>query len=314
MVPKLSIVIPTYHRAASLSKLIGAIRAQSLKGIETIVVDQNPPDFLSDALPKVDWEVIKHCHLDEPNASKARNVGFAQSSGEFILFIDDDLEPPPDFCEAAIRVLTEHKSVRCLCPVVYSDSKEEGIDRLKTARTGSIIPGTSMCEITESITAALFFERNYFIQTGGFDELLFRYARTAEDQEFFLRMGKRGLCVWLDTTLFAFHDERVPGGCGLRTEPYWKTRERCVKSWVFRYRTHGNRNGRLNYRDVWHLVRSSFLNRGILAAGAKRVFDEMKLLVKSISDCRDYLEPHLDSYKNVKATNYLAQYEVSSSR
>jgi len=311
MAPKLSVIVPTYQRVESLLSLIKGIGRQTLRDIELIIVDQNPEGFLAGALPPEDLARATFIHLTEPNASKARNFGFAHSTGEYLLFIDDDLQPEEQFCERALSVFVRHPQVNCLCPIIYSGTNEDDCTpSLARVCTGVTIANSDLCEITESITAAVFFKRDYFLRSGGFDELLFSYARTAEDQEFFLRMGKRGLQIWLDPTLRVFHDEGVPGGCGLRTDPYWKSRERCVKSWVFRYRTHGSKNGRLSYRDVWYLVRSSFLNRGTLKSGARNVWHEAELLVRSAKDCRQYLEPHLSRYRSVREINYLEQYGV----
>ena len=44
--------------------------------------------------------------------------------------------------------------------------------------------------ISDIISAAIFFIKDSFFRSGGFDYLLFEYAKAAEDQEFFLNMDR----------------------------------------------------------------------------------------------------------------------------
>jgi GT2 family glycosyltransferase len=302
----LSVIIPTFRRTESLEKLIVALKSQTLSDLEIIVVDQNPEGFLVNQLPSQIFAGVEYLHLKEPNASSARNFGFNRSRGDYLLFIDDDLQPAKDFCQQGVAALQSHDNVGCVCPVVYSgEHQEQALANLRRHFTGANIKDTGLYEITETISAAIFFKRSYFAQTGGFDELLFRYARTAEDQEFFLRASKRGMKTWLDTNLFIFHDEEVPGGCELRTDAYWNTRARCVKSWVFRHRIHGNRGGKLNLQSLFGLARSSFLNSNLARYSPKHTYREVMLLLQSITESRNYLETHLDKYSHVNSINHL---------
>ncbi len=302
---KLSIVVPTYLRNDSLPRLLDAFGKQTHTNFEVLVVDQNPDntvpnwvDEYSSVLP------LRRIHLTEPNASTARNHGFKACSGDVVLFVDDDLIPEPDFCARGLEVLQSHgETVKCLCPVIVVDGQDTGREH--------VIPDTqlhdsSLHRLKNSITAAVFFDREFFAQTGGFDELLFQYARTAEDQELFLRMNTRGMTYWLDKSLRIDHDETAPGGCELRTDKYWNTRERCIKSWVLRHRIHGGQRGRLNACDLYVLSRSAFLNRGVLGSGVANISRNIKLLRAAISDSREKLAPHLDHYQSIDSINHLA--------
>jgi GT2 family glycosyltransferase len=309
----LSTIIPTYRRNESLAKLLLAIRAQTLPDIEIVVVDQNAPGYLRQALPAGMLDGVLHVCLEKPNASTARNHGFALSHGEYVLFIDDDCAPEPDFCERAVEVFQRYPEVKCLWPVVYSTAgKEDAISRLQRGFTPETIPGSTLRRRIDARTDCNLFERDYFHRTGGFDELLFEYARTAEDQEFYLRMRLLSMPVWVDTELFVFHDEGVPGGCDLRTESYWNTRAKCVKAWAFRYRIHGGKHGKLSIRDLYGLARSSFLNSGLLRKRPHTTMREIALLWRSINDSRVFLKPYLDTYVNIRHVNHLRAYRNNS--
>ncbi|MEZ6126151.1 MAG: glycosyltransferase family 2 protein [Planctomycetaceae bacterium] len=304
MTPRLSIIIPTYRRNESLPRLLQALSGQTYDNIEVLVVDQNPDDSVPSWVTDFSATLpLRRIHLTEPNASTARNTGFKASTGDIILFIDDDLIPSPDFCASGLNLLQSHRhTVKCLCPVIVVDGKDTGQEH--------VIPGTqfkdtSLHRLKNSITAAVFFEREFFEQTGGFDELLFQFARTAEDQELFLRMTARGMTYWLDKSLRIDHDETASGGCELRTDQYWNTRERCIRSWVLRHRIHGGQRGHLNGHDLFVLSRSAFLNRGVLSRGVGTIFRNIRLLRKAVSESRSVIAPHLECYRSIELINHL---------
>jgi GT2 family glycosyltransferase len=328
----LSVIIPTFGRTASLDHLLKALRSQTLQDIEILVVDQNRPGFLSAGLSD-HLETVRHIPVDEPNVSLARNVGFASSSGSLILFLDDDMIPDREFCAKGAALLTKLAEVNCLCAVVYTSAAElEAIRAVghsdatwhsrtfglskpgvpswyqKRNMTGRRISGAEIYEIKDCPSGATFFSRSFFARSGGFDEILFRYARTAEDQELFSRMHSRGMRMWFARDLTVYHDHDSPGGCDLRSGDYWLTRERCVKAWAFRHRVHGKVNGRISVRGAISLMRSTFLNSGLRQSSLRDILREIELLRRAVRDSRQYLEPYLEHYGSTRYLDHLQPY------
>jgi glycosyltransferase involved in cell wall biosynthesis len=304
MLETLSIVIPTYRRSEKLPQLLESLVGQTFRAREILIIDQNPeqkaPQWFDEFATRLPLRIE---FLQEPNASSARNLGFKLSTGDVVLFVDDDLVAGASFCEMAMQRLRQFpKEVRCLCPVIKVDGRITGMELIDKGSSG---PVAELVKLRNYITAAVFFERQYFEQTGGFDELLFRFARTAEDQELFLRMLRKGMDIWLDQTLFIDHDENVPGGCELRSGDYWKSRERCINAWVLRHRIHGERAGRLSAKDLYRLLRSSVLNRAVLRAGPGTIARNAYLLWKSMSASREVVQPELSRYVEVSTINHL---------
>lgn len=306
--PVLSVVIPTYRRDDSVARLLGALRAQDLGDVEIIVVDQNPPGYLEGKIAEALRGAV-HVRLDEPNASAARNAGFARARGRYVLFVDDDLVPEADLCRRAVETMERHPEIGCLCPlIVTGEGRAAAREAIRAHRRRSHPAEPALWEVRETISAAVFFESLFFRRTGGFDEVLFRYARTAEDQELFLRMRARGQAIWLDSGLSLFHDEGVPGGCELRSSDYWRSRERCTKSWVLRARIHNDHPGSLSASDLVRLGRSSFLNRGLLRISSGDPQRNAQLLAAAIRESRGFLEPYLALYSGVKSVDHLARH------
>ena len=138
MSERLSVIIPTYKRKESLALLLRALLAQQGVRPEIIVVDQNPPGFLDSVIPPDD--TVKRLVLEKPNASDARNKGFIHSSGEFVLFIDDDLLPEADFCLRGLEIFNTFPAVGCFSPLVYNaEGKELAVQQAKSKLTGYLM-------------------------------------------------------------------------------------------------------------------------------------------------------------------------------
>ncbi|HEX8036789.1 MAG TPA: glycosyltransferase family A protein [Ktedonobacterales bacterium] len=87
--PLVSVIIPTYNRAALLREAIESVLAVDRRGfeLEVIVVD----DGSTDETPEVCRAYpIRYIRTEMCGASAARNTGIEAASGEFIAFLDDD--------------------------------------------------------------------------------------------------------------------------------------------------------------------------------------------------------------------------------
>ena len=269
---------------------------------EIIVVDQNPESFFSE--PESEQLLkVKHIKQEMPNASRARNIGFLQSNAPFVLFIDDDLIPEKDFCANGLAVFKQHHQVKCFSPNVYnSNGPEQSRKEISVKAVAGVHISDNIFAVTDTISAAIFFERNYFIQCGGFDPILFEFAKTAEDQELFLRMQKRNMRLWFVNDIKIYHDEHVAGGCELRTADYWVTRKKCIFSWALRYRIHNKNRGKLGINDIFQLSRSAFMNKLVLTSGIKEIKQNINLLVAAIRESKEFFLRNRNAYVPAKDT------------
>src|SRR5581483_5044286 len=101
-----SVILPTYNRDAVLSKTLECLLAQDPRPKEIIVIDQSrehdakTSSFLKDL---IDRNQIIYIYQAQPNAQRARNTAIAESTGEVLLFVDDDVEMGSDFVGAHWR-------------------------------------------------------------------------------------------------------------------------------------------------------------------------------------------------------------------
>jgi glycogen(starch) synthase len=93
---RVSVVICTYNRADALRLTLDALRYQTFRDFEVVVVNGPSTDHTLDVLRE--WsKVIKTASNPEPNLSISRNLGIASSAGDLVAFIDDDAIPEFDW-------------------------------------------------------------------------------------------------------------------------------------------------------------------------------------------------------------------------
>jgi glycosyltransferase involved in cell wall biosynthesis len=85
-----SIIIPTRNRAALLRQTILSVLDQTWAETEIIVVDEASEDDTEAVLDRFAKEIRVVRHDTPQGPSAARNVGVDTSSGEYVIFLDDD--------------------------------------------------------------------------------------------------------------------------------------------------------------------------------------------------------------------------------
>jgi glycosyltransferase involved in cell wall biosynthesis len=111
--PRITIQLCTYNRAALLERVLDACFEQTVPASEYEVVLVN--DGSSDATPEVIERAAARATctfvvINQQNAglAKGRNAGIARASGERIIFIDDDVLPLPNFVTEHLRSHEAH--------------------------------------------------------------------------------------------------------------------------------------------------------------------------------------------------------------
>jgi glycosyltransferase involved in cell wall biosynthesis len=196
--PKISIIIPLYNHKHAIGKCLDSIISQSINDFEVIIVNDgstdSPDDVIGAYAAKFNSLDKRYHIINQPNrgANAARNRGFREAQGKFLLFCDADVVMEPVMLETMVKTLEEnpqasyaycaHKFGRKLFRL-FAFSAE----RLRTMpyiHTSSLI------------------RREYFT---GFDE----NVKRLQDWDLWLTMLEQGHSgVWIDQVLFSYS----PGG------------------------------------------------------------------------------------------------------
>lgn len=130
-----SIVLPTFDRLETIKKVIlPSLKIQTFDNYELVIVD----DFSNDGTEK--YFSSDNFVLEFPNLSKklkyirntsnlgspkSRNIGFVNSSGEWVFMVEDDLEIiDPNFLSEACKLIKEN-SIKDNNIAVFSPKREE---------------------------------------------------------------------------------------------------------------------------------------------------------------------------------------------
>ena len=107
-----SVIIPTYNRLPILEKCLKALENQiitaEIDGFEIVVVDDGSIDGTTHWI-KENSNDLPHVRLLEQEhggPAEGRNLGFENSTGDIIVFIDSDLVVKDDFLDSHVNSLT----------------------------------------------------------------------------------------------------------------------------------------------------------------------------------------------------------------
>ena len=86
--PRVSIIIPTYNRAALLTQAIESALAKT-HPVEVLVVDDGSTDETQKVVAQF-GNAVKYYWKENSGAGGARNLGIEKAQGEYFIFLDDD--------------------------------------------------------------------------------------------------------------------------------------------------------------------------------------------------------------------------------
>jgi glycosyltransferase involved in cell wall biosynthesis len=86
-----SIVLPTFNRAALLGETIQSVLNQTYQNWELLIIDDGSTDDTREEVAKLNDQRIKYFSIEHSGIiGRARNVGVSRASGDYIAFLDSD--------------------------------------------------------------------------------------------------------------------------------------------------------------------------------------------------------------------------------
>ena len=146
----ISVIIPVYNTERYLADCLKSIVNQTYKNIEIIVVDNVSIDrsvAIAEEFKKNDNRIKIIKNASTHSAGYSRNVGFANSTGEYIWFIDSDDVAEPTFLEVMAKKLSENENIN-IVQCCYTSFGEFGFfsDYLPFNET-KFFTGKELCKI-----------------------------------------------------------------------------------------------------------------------------------------------------------------------
>ena len=110
---KVSVVIPFYNRHKEVKRAVDSVLAQTHRNLEIILIDDGSTDDLSEFKKAIKKDDRIRLFRNEANngASKSRNKGIRESSGDYIAFLDSDDEFKNNKLEVQLQYMIASKAV-----------------------------------------------------------------------------------------------------------------------------------------------------------------------------------------------------------
>lgn len=107
--PVLSVVMPTYNRCDRVARALDALAAQDVDApYEVIIVSDGSTDGTHEYLEALEYPVDLIVEIQQNQGpSAARNRGIARASGEYVVFLDDDIAAGPSLLSAHLDAQRE---------------------------------------------------------------------------------------------------------------------------------------------------------------------------------------------------------------
>ena len=116
--PVVSVVIPVFNGAPFVSEAVASVRAQTMKDVEILVVDDGSTDGTQAVLAGLQQTIgITWFQQEHGGPARSRNRGIAAARGEFVALLDCDDVWLPNKLEAQLTVMRARPEVG----VVHTD-------------------------------------------------------------------------------------------------------------------------------------------------------------------------------------------------
>jgi len=133
---KVSVVVPTYHRAEDLAELFGSLLRQTVMPFEVIIVDDTPNNTISGLCEEyktlfksVGSKLTYTRNLRERSLTISRNLGVKLAEGELVMFFDSDVVLYPDYIEKILEVFRKYPNALGVQGWIVNSRKDK-LDRL----------------------------------------------------------------------------------------------------------------------------------------------------------------------------------------
>ncbi|MEO7989466.1 MAG: glycosyltransferase [Chryseolinea sp.] len=214
---QLSIIIPTKERDDIFNKTLNAA-ANAIRHLHAEIIVVNDSRISTPIIPE-GAKNIKLINNPKAGVASARNAGVKNSSGDLLLFLDNDIVISKDSIDHIIALHSQHEmgcfNVDWRYPLVLQDlltksnfgrfALTHGMTSFKGWYNDSSWQDNTLFTSSSVASFHLSISRKNFNRTGGYDEQ-FPHAGF-EDYDFPTKLKKAGLAFYIDSRVVVDHNE-----------------------------------------------------------------------------------------------------------
>jgi GT2 family glycosyltransferase/radical SAM superfamily enzyme YgiQ (UPF0313 family) len=219
--PLVSIIIPLFNQAQLTKTCVEAIRATAgdPRRYELILVDNGSGDWTTEFLKSLDTAVVVITNSENLGFAKACNQGARIAKGEYLLFLNNDTVPQPDWLDALLSGARKGGADIVGAKLLYPNGRvqhagvafnKNGIGYHIFKNFPGDTPAVNKKRFMQCVTAAcMLVSKQLFNELEGFDE---QFQNGFEDVDFCLRAGQSGKRVLYTPDAVVIHHEEQSEG------------------------------------------------------------------------------------------------------
>lgn len=206
---KISLILATIRRTTELSLFLDALKIQTNKNFEILIIDQNPDERLCPVLEPY-FKCFPIIHLScGAGLSRARNIGIKQITGDIVAFPDDDCWYPPTLLEFVSNWFSSHLNISGLTGRCVDEANRPLAGRWAW-KSGRIMQSSVW---SKGVSISIFLRKSLIDCVGYFDEELGVGAPTpwgsGEETDYLIRAIKAGFHIHYCTNLIVRHPKLI---------------------------------------------------------------------------------------------------------
>lgn len=208
--PLVSVVMPTYNRAALVGKAIEAVLAQTYRNVELIVVNDGSRDNTDEVLARHAAQDVRVSFYSKPNEGipDTLNYGFERTRGEYVTWTSDDNFYHADAIQTMVGFLDAHRDV-AMCYTDVNDVDAQG-SLLRVVDTGEperLDPTRADCHC--GVRGCLLYRRGIMESVGPWNR---RWVR-CHDLDYYIRIYRLAKVAHIPKAVYDYmcHDASMTG-------------------------------------------------------------------------------------------------------
>ena len=205
--PTVSVIIISWNNTAHLMRCLDALKNQTYKNFEVIIVDNGSNDIIIENAQQSDLS-MKLERLDKNKGfATANNIGARLAEGHWLALLNADALPEPDWLEKLVKAAEDNPEFSFFSSRQIQENDRQLLDGAGDAYHVSGLAwrryynrqaehlALQPAEVFSACGAAALYLREDFLRAGGFDEDYFSYFEDV-DLGFRLRLkGKKCLYI-----------------------------------------------------------------------------------------------------------------------
>jgi len=230
--PAVSIIIPAFNTADTISGCLDSVFSQSYKDFEAIVINDGSPDT-----PELEMVLrpylsrIVYVKQENKRAAGARNTAIRRAQGQFLAFLDSDDTWLPDHLAAQMGFFDRDSTIDLVYAnalIIGAKRQQEFMDRCPSE--GPVTFAALVLERCQIPVSTVVARKSAIMKVGFFDETLQR----CDDYDMWLRATFHGAKVTYTRRVQAYLNSERPGSLGQSgskmKEAHWNILEKASKT------------------------------------------------------------------------------------